>query len=152
MLWFVMLIVLPIAISIVEVKLGVQRFPGFPVLSATLLGLFSLLGLWAALAIAIAGRGTPFRWDEARRLVYAGPYAYMRNPFWIAMIGQGAAIVLALGSYPVAIYVLALFLWMHFYARPREERHLNDRYGVQWMQYKQHVRAYVPRLTAYHPA
>jgi protein-S-isoprenylcysteine O-methyltransferase Ste14 len=149
--WFVVLIALPIAISIVEVELAVQRFPGFPVLSATLLGLFSLLGIWAALTIAIAGRGTPLPLDEARRLVTSGPYAYVRNPMAIAIAGQGAAIVLALGSIPVMLYFLILIAWMYFYSRPREERHLRERFGQRWTDYRKHVRAYRPRLTPYRP-
>jgi protein-S-isoprenylcysteine O-methyltransferase Ste14 len=149
--WFVVLIALPIAISIVEVELAVQRFPGFPALSATLLGLFSLLGIWAALTIAIAGRGTPLPLDEARRLVTSGPYAYVRNPMAIAIAGQGAAIVLALGSIPVMLYFLILIAWMYFYSRPREERHLRERFGQRWTDYRKHVRAYRPRLTPYRP-
>jgi protein-S-isoprenylcysteine O-methyltransferase Ste14 len=147
--WFVVLIALPIGISIVEVELAVQRFPSFPVLAATLLALFSLLGIWAALTIAIAGRGTPLPLDEARRLVTSGPYAYVRNPLTIAIAGQGAAMVLALGSVPVMMYFVLLIAWMYFYSRPREERHLRERFGERWNAYEKQVRAYRPRLTPY---
>lgn len=147
--WFVFLIALPIAISVVEVELAVQRFPGYPVLAALLLAFFSVVGLWAALTIAINGQGTPLPLDEARRLVVTGPYAYVRNPIAIAAMGQGTAIVLALGSYPVMIYIFAFGLWLYFYSRPREERHLHERYGERWVDYTRAVRAYRPRLTPY---
>jgi protein-S-isoprenylcysteine O-methyltransferase Ste14 len=149
--WFVVLIALPIAISMVEVELAVQRFPGYPVVAALMLLVFSVIGLWAALTIAIRGRGTPLPVDEARRLVVTGPYAYVRNPIAIAIMGQGAAIVLALGSYPVMVYMITLGLWLYFYARPREERHLRERYGTAWLAYHRDVRAYRPRLTPYRP-
>ena len=147
--WFVFLIALPITISVVEVELAVQRFPGYPVIAAAMLGVFSLLGLWAALTIAIRGRGTPMPLDEARRLVVTGPYAYVRNPLAISLMGQGTAIVLTLGSYPVMIYMAAFGLWLYFYARPREEKHLREQYGKEWAAYAREVRAYRPRLQPY---
>ena len=149
--WFIALFALPIGISIVEVDLAIQRFPGFPRLATVLFGLFSLLGLWSALTLAIAGRGTPLPLDETRRFVVKGPYAYVRNPLTISILLQGTAIALALGSIPVSIYVLALGAWLYFYARPREERHLKDRFGKRWSDYVKHVRAYRPRVTPYRP-
>lgn len=147
--WFVFLIALPIGISVVEIALAVQRFPSYPAIAALLLFVFTLLGLWAALTVAIAGRGTPLPIDEARRLVTTGPYAYVRNPLAIATMAQGTAIVLALGSFPVMIYVAVFGLWLYFYARPREERHLEERYGERWREYRTAVRAYRPRLKPY---
>ena len=149
--WFVFLIALPIGISVVEVQLAMQRFPGYPVTAAVMLGFFSLTGLWAALTIAISGRGTPLPMDEARTLVVTGPYAYVRHPLAISLMGQGTAIVLALGSYPVMVYMAAFGLWLYYYARPREERHLKERYGKEWTAYMRAVRAYRPRLSPYRP-
>ena len=147
--WFIFLIAVPIGISVIEVQLAMQRFPGYPVLSSALLGFFSLLGLWAALTLAIAGRGTPLGMDEARRLVVTGPYAYVRHPLAIAALGQGTALVLGLGSYPVMAYIFAVGLWVYYYSRPREERHLKERYGDRWMDYQKEVRAFRPRLKPY---
>ena len=150
--WFTFLIAIPIGISIVEVELAIQRFPGYPLLAAVALAIFSLLGLWSALTIAVTGRGTPLPADEARRLVVAGPFAYVRNPLAIAAVGQGAAIGLAFGSWPVLLYVAMGAGWFHFYARPREERHLQARFGARWAAYKNSVRAYRPRVSAYRTA
>lgn len=150
--WFVFLLALPIAISVVEVELAVQRFPGYPITAAVMLAFFSVIGLWAALTIAIQGRGTPLPVDEARQLVITGPYAYVRNPLAIAFMGQGTAIVLALGSYPVMIYMATFGLWLYYYARPREESHLKERYGKQWTAYAREVKAYRPRLTPFRGA
>lgn len=148
-LWFVFLLALPIGISIIEVELAIQRFPGFPVIAAIGLGVFSLLGIWAALTLAIEGRGTPLPIDEARRLALTGPYAYVRNPLIIAALGQGTAIGLAFGSVPVLVYVALGAVWWYFYAMPREEAHLEKRFGKRWLDYKQHVRAFRPRATPY---
>lgn len=148
-LWLVFIIALPIGISIVEVELAIQRFPGFPLTAAIALGGFALLGLWAALALAIEGRGTPLPVDEARRLVVGGPYAFVRNPLIISALGQGTAIGLAFGSIPVLIYVAVCAVWWYYYARPREEAHMKDRFGNRWLDYAANVRAFRPRLKGY---
>jgi protein-S-isoprenylcysteine O-methyltransferase Ste14 len=150
-LWFVLLIGLPIAISIVEVELAFQRFPGYPTIAAAGLAFFALLGIWAAVSLAIEGRGTPLAVDEARRLVVTGPYAYVRNPLAISLVGQGVAIGVAFGSLPVLIYVAIVATWIYYSVRPREERHLQERFGKAWSEYQKHVRAFRPRLTAYRP-
>lgn len=149
LLWFVFIIALPIVISIIEVELAIQRFPGFPIVAAAALGLFALLGIWAALTLAIEGRGTPLPVDEARRLVVTGPYAYVRNPLTISAVGQGAAIGLGFGSVPVLIYVAVLTVWWQFYARKREEAHLEDMFGKRWLDYRDQVRAVRPRPRPY---
>lgn len=150
-LWFVALIALPIGISIVEIELAVQRFPGYPQLAAIGLVVFGALGMWAALTLALAGRGTPLPMDETRRLVVTGPYAHVRNPFAIALLGQTTAVGIALGSVPVLIYVAVLGAWLYFYVRPREEGQLRERFGAAWIEYQRNVRAFRPRLSPYTP-
>jgi protein-S-isoprenylcysteine O-methyltransferase Ste14 len=150
--WFVFLFVLPIGISIVEVELGIQRFPPRPVLAAIGLLMFTALGLWAGITLALRGDGTPLPTDRADRLVVGGPYAFVRHPLIIAALGQGTSITLALGSVPVAAYVLTGVLVWYVFVRPLEERDLAKRFGGEWRQYSQHVRIWRPRLRPYRPA
>lgn len=145
-LWFVFIITVPIGISVLEVQLAIQRFPGFPRTAGLGLALFALLGLWAAITLAIEGRGTPLPLDGARRLVVSGPYAYVRNPLVISAVGQGAAVGLAFGSIPVLIYVAVAAAWWHFVARKREEAHLEHLFGAEWRRYRDRVRAIRPRF------
>lgn len=148
-LWFVFIIALPIGISIIEVELAIQRFPGFPVIAAVGLGVFALGGLWAALTLAIDGRGTLLPVDAARRLVVTGPYAYVRNPLLISALGQGVAIGLGFGSIPVLIYVAVAAVWWQFHGRKREEARLEELFGKRWVHYRDHVRAVRPRMRGY---
>lgn len=149
LLWFVFLFVVPIAISIVEVELGIQRFP--PLLNTAGVGLplFAALGVWAAVTLAVVGQGTPAPFDAPRNLVTRGPYGYVRNPLVIATIGLGTMIGIVLGSVPVLAFVtLSLLLWYAF-VRPAEEHDLAKRFGYAWTHYGRHVRAFRPRLTPY---
>ena len=147
--WLVFLFAIPLGISIVEVELGIQRFPSMPFLAAAALLLFTLLALWAAAAIALIGEGTPLPTDATARLVVRGPYAFVRNPLVIAAFGQGAAVALALGSVPVAGYVVVGAVAWYLFVRPIEERDLAERFGQEWKRYKREVRAWRPRLRPY---
>lgn len=147
--WFVFLFVLPIAISMIEIRLGIQRFPPQPAIAMALLAAGSILSIWSALAMALVGHGTPAVFDTARRLVAAGPYRYLRHPFALATFVQSVAIGLALGSAPVLAYALAMFLVWYAVVRPREEQDLEARFGHDWRRYAAAVRSLVPRMRPY---
>ena len=147
--WFLFLLALPIAVSIVEIEVGIQRFPPQLAVASLLLGVFTLLSLWAALYLAVAGRGTPAAFAPPREFVINGPYAYVRHPFVIASIGQGVGIGIAMGSIPVMFYVAALTTVYYFLVRPSEERTLEQRHGDAARAYSRNVRGFRPRLTPY---
>jgi protein-S-isoprenylcysteine O-methyltransferase Ste14 len=149
--WFMFLFVVPIALSTVEIELGIQRFPPLLRSAGIALVVFGVLGIWAAITLAVVGQGTPAPFDTPRRLVTSGPYAYVRNPLVIAAIGLGVAIGVVLGSVPVLAYItLSLLIW-YAVVRPAEERDLARRFGESWSDYAQSVRAFRPRLTPYRP-
>jgi protein-S-isoprenylcysteine O-methyltransferase Ste14 len=151
LLWSTFLFALPIGISIVEIDMGLQRFPPQPAIAGVLLMLFTAIGLWAVVVLAVRGRGTPLPFDPPRRLVIEGPYGHLRNPLAAATLGQATAIALALGSVPVTAYVLVAALVWHFVIRPREEATLEQRFGAGWRRYTRNVHAWRPRLTRYEP-
>lgn len=150
-LWSVFLFALPIGISIVEVELGVQRFPPQPVIAGPLLLVCTLLVLWSAFTLAVVGSGTPLLLDPPRQLVVSGPYAYVRHPFVIGLVGQIVALAIALGSVPVTIYAALLLVVWYYGIRPGEERALETRFSEQARLYRKHVRGFRPRLNPYRP-
>jgi protein-S-isoprenylcysteine O-methyltransferase Ste14 len=145
-LWAVFLFGLPIAISIAEINLGIQRFPPLPVAAALLLLAGAVLAAWSALMLAVAGDGTPLSLDPPRRLVTTGPYGFIRHPFATAITMQIVGLGLALGSVPVLVYAAASFAFWYFVIRPGEERTLASRFGDAVAQYRARVRGFRPRL------
>jgi protein-S-isoprenylcysteine O-methyltransferase Ste14 len=147
--WFVFVLAVPIGVSIVEIGLGIQRFPPQPFLAAALLSFFTSLAGWSALTLTIAGQGTPLPIDPPATLVTRGPYAYLRHPFASAVTGQVVGLGIALGSVPVIAYAaVALAVW-YFLVRPREERTLEQRFGDRMREYRGAVRGFRPRLRPY---
>jgi protein-S-isoprenylcysteine O-methyltransferase Ste14 len=149
LLWAVFLIVLPLGVSVIEVRLGIQRFPGLAVLATIAMPIFALLGLWAAMTLAIEAAASALRGDTGDRLVVSGPYAYVRNPLMISAMGHGAAIALAFGSLMVSLYMVICAVLWHGFWRPLEEQRQRERHGARWERYMREVKSLRPRLRPY---
>ena len=147
--WAIFLFGLPMAISVIEVAAGIQRFPGKPLLSGPLLLASTALAIWAALTLAIRGDGTPMPFDPPRTLATSGPYAYVRHPFATAATAQIVGLGIALGSVPVLVYATLAMAFWYFVIRPREERALVERFGDAARDYGRAVRGFRPRLRPY---
>ena len=150
--WAVFVFAVPIGISIVEIAIGIQRFPPMPLLAAGLLLFFTALAVWSAMMLAVAGRGTPLPIDPTRELVTTGPYSYVRHPFAAAATGQIVGLGIGLGSVPVLAYATVAMATWYFLVRPREERRLDARFGPPARAYRESVRGFRPRLKPYRDA
>lgn len=149
--WSVILFVFPSLIVNLEDKLNIPRF-AFPfqtLLSTALFVGISLLGLSSAVTMSKIGKGTPLPLDNARNLVVAGTYAFVRNPMAISGVGQGLAVGLFLGSPLVLIYALMGGLIWQLIFRPLEEANLRERFGAEYEEYCRQVRCWIPRRKAY---
>ena len=143
-LWSVFLFAVPIGISIIEINLGLQRFPAQPWLAGPLLAVCTMLVVWAAMTLAVKGRGTPLGFDPPHEFVATGPYAYIRHPFVTGFTGQIVALGIALGSIPVLVYAVAALTVWYYGIRPREERSLDARFGARVQEYRRKVRGFRP--------
>jgi protein-S-isoprenylcysteine O-methyltransferase Ste14 len=142
--WSVFLFAIPIGISIVEVELGLQRFPPQTRTAMLLLAVSTLLVLWSSLTLAMRGAGTPMPIDPTKQLVASGPYAYLRHPFVTGAIGQIVALGIGLGSVPVLVYAAAALTVWYYGIRPGEERTLEQRFGARAREYHRRVRGFRP--------
>ena len=147
--WAVFLFAIPIAISVAEVEIGLQRFPPMPVVAFALLLVSTLIAVWAAVTLAIVGDGTPLAIDPPRELTTSGPYAHVRHPFAAAATAQIVGLAIALGSIPVLAYAAAAMAFWYFVIRPREERRLDERFGHAAREYRAAVRGFRPRFRPY---
>lgn len=144
--WGTFLFVLPVAIHWVESQLGVPGYD-FPARRWLALAAFvplSVLGLSTGMAIASRGDGTPLPFVAPNRLVITGPYRHLRNPMVVAGLGQGLCVALWLGSWTLVAYVLSGGLLWQLLVRPAEERDLLDRFGGDYVAYRERVRCWVP--------
>jgi protein-S-isoprenylcysteine O-methyltransferase Ste14 len=110
---------------------GAGRAVGWPVLLAGL-----GLAAWAVRAAA------EVRLEHPDRLVRRGPYAFSRNPMYLAWAAVYAGIALVAGAaWPLLL--LPVVLAATHVAVLREERSLEARFGAAYRRYRSSVRRYL---------
>jgi protein-S-isoprenylcysteine O-methyltransferase Ste14 len=93
------------------------------------------------------GEGTLAPWDPTRRLVVVGPYRHVRNPMITGVLAILLGEATVFGSLPLLIWFGAFFavnaLWMPLV----EEPGLVERFGEDYLRYRQAVPRWIPRRT-----
>jgi protein-S-isoprenylcysteine O-methyltransferase Ste14 len=120
-------------------------------LFAHLLAMPAILGLSAVQEFVTRGGGTPVPFDPPRRLVTSGPYAYVRNPMQIAGVGLLVLLGIVLGNPWVSAAGVMAHVYSMGFAGWDESEDLRRRFGIDWLVYRESVRAWIPRLTPWHP-
>jgi protein-S-isoprenylcysteine O-methyltransferase Ste14 len=110
--------------------------------------------IWTVVLFDREGKGTLGLGNvmgEPVRLVVRGPYRHVRNP----MISGVLAILLGETAVAASNWLLlwfAIFLTFQAIAiRFWEEPHLAQRYGSDYLNYRQNVPRWIPRISAWNP-
>jgi protein-S-isoprenylcysteine O-methyltransferase Ste14 len=103
------------------------------------------LYLWCAGAFTFIGKGTPAPIDAPKALVVQGPYRWVRNPMYVAvlLVILGQAIVLR--SSLLAGYALLFWLAVHTFVVLVEEPSLRNQFGSSYDTYLRRVPRWIPR-------
>lgn len=120
--------------------LGQSWGRGLAALSIWLLGYLPLavgvaLYFWCAGAFTFIGKGTPAPIDAPKFLVRAGPYRWVRNPMYVAVLlmilGQAALF----RSWLLVGYALVVWLVVHLFVVFVEEPTLREQFGESYERY-----------------
>jgi protein-S-isoprenylcysteine O-methyltransferase Ste14 len=113
------------------------------------------LGCLALVAVGLAGRAwaagcagphTRRATIEAPRLATGGPYAFVRNPIYLASIVLGLGMVGLLGDLWMLVPYVAVFVFLYGAIVPAEEEALRRRFPEGYARYAAAVPRLVPRL------
>ncbi|HEX4004328.1 MAG TPA: isoprenylcysteine carboxylmethyltransferase family protein [Candidatus Acidoferrales bacterium] len=85
---------------------------------------------------------------EGHELIATGPYAVVRNPIYLAMLGMYVASALAVTRWPAAIIGLLVFLAGTAIRIRTEENLLRANFGPRFTEYASRVPAFFPRFLA----
>ena len=83
---------------------------------------------------------------EGHDLITAGPYASVRNPIYLSMLGMYLASALAVSRWQALLGGLIVFLAGTAIRIRTEEKLLRDTFGAQFDDYARRVPALLPRL------
>jgi protein-S-isoprenylcysteine O-methyltransferase Ste14 len=81
--------------------------------------------------------------DKQTALVTTGPYAFSRNPMYLAWVALGIGLSLVFNSLWLVIATCGAAVYIHFITIPGEEKALRNRFGDQYEAYRQHVRRWL---------
>jgi protein-S-isoprenylcysteine O-methyltransferase Ste14 len=106
--------------------------------AAVLLGAFT--------QFAVEGSGTPAPVAPTEQLVVRGPYRYVRNPMYLAVLAVITGQALWLSRPVLLAYAAAVAAMFAAFVRWYEQPTLSRRYGAQYQAYQRDVPGWWPRL------
>jgi protein-S-isoprenylcysteine O-methyltransferase Ste14 len=90
--------------------------------------------------------GTPAPPVPTAHLVIVGPYRYVRNPMYEAVLAIILGQALLFASWATVLYAGLVFLAVWLFVRSYEEPTLEHEYGGEYREYRRNVRGWIPRL------
>ena len=150
-------IVIPVAIILVVGQGATGWGFSFPynlvliLLGLALIGLGLLLMINTISLFASRGKGTLAPWNPTQKLVVQGIYRNVRNPMISGVLAILLGEAVLFGSLPMFYWFLLFFLGNAIYIPLLEERGLVNRFGSDYLIYKQNVPRWIPRLRPWTP-
>lgn len=146
--WFISLVLIPWLLIQAEHALHIPSFstPLQSWLPCVGFTGFGLLNLTTGYVMSNWGKGTPLPLETASVLVVRGPYRFVRNPMAISGLSLGLMVGWWIGSWlTLTIVILAGITW-HTFVRPIEEQDLEQRFGEDYITYKNQIRNWIPTI------
>ncbi len=98
--------------------------------------------LWG---FVFSGRGTPAVWDPPVVFVSKGPYRFVRNPMYLAIVSILLGEALFFRSTILAWMAFGFAVGFHLFVVFYEERTLKQRFGASYERYCFQVSRWLPR-------
>ena len=98
--------------------------------------------LWG---FVFSGRGTPAVWDPPVVFVSKGPYRFVRNPMYLAIVSILLGEALFFRSTILAWMAFGFAVGFHLFVVFYEERTLKQRFGASYERYCSQVSRWLPR-------
>jgi protein-S-isoprenylcysteine O-methyltransferase Ste14 len=82
-------------------------------------------------------------YEPALTIARGGPYRFTRNPMYLALCLLQVALGFFLNDWITLLFVVPLFLILHFGVVLREERYLTAKFGEPYLELKRTVRRWI---------
>jgi len=86
---------------------------------------------------------------EADFLCTSGPYAYIRNPFYLGNLFIGLGVCLMINEWYAYILFLISYVFVYSIVIPYEEDFLEEKFGEGYMKYKNQTHRLMPNFRPY---
>ena len=125
-----------------------ETFPlslhGFRYFGLIPMALAALIYLRCAWDFPFTGRGTPAPFDPPKEIVVRGPYRYVRNPMYVAVMLALTGEALLFEAASLLIYAALAFSFFHLWVVFYEEPTLRRKFGDSYREYCRRVPRWLP--------
>ena len=142
---FTVLVIVPL---IIEDDIRIKSLPAF-IIGIYIMCVGLLIMIITISAFIRKGDGTLAPWNPTKKLIKGGMYSYVRNPMIMGVMTVLSGESIALLSKDIFIWTLLFFLINHFYFIWIEEPMLAKKFGKEYLDYKKHVRRWIPRFKSF---
>jgi protein-S-isoprenylcysteine O-methyltransferase Ste14 len=105
-----------------------------------------LFANWTVKVQFSLGKGTPIPLIATQKLVVKRPYTYCRNPMTLGTTAFYLGIVIWTGSLSALILALIYPVGILIYIKLIEEKELEQRFGLEYLEYKRRTPFLIPRF------
>jgi len=89
-------------------------------------------------------RGTNIEpWKKTSHLITSGIYRLSRNPIYVSFVIVGLGVAFAVNSVWIALMMMPLMMIINRIVIAKEERYLEERFGAEYLTYKEKVRRWI---------
>jgi protein-S-isoprenylcysteine O-methyltransferase Ste14 len=117
-----------------------------PIIALVLIITGWLFANWTVKVQFSFGKGTPIPLMATQKLVVKRPYTYCRNPMTLGTTAFYFGIAVWTGSLSALILALIYPVGILIYIRFVEEKELEQRFGLEYLEYKQRTPFLIPRF------
>ena len=78
--------------------------------------------------------------EKPTAIITVGPYAFSRNPMYVARTLIYLAFALLVNTWCLIILLPVLLFFMHYHVVVREERQLEEKFDDEYLQYRARMR------------
>ncbi len=119
--------------------LGLFRYSGL-----LFIGIGVALYFWCLWHFTFSGRGTPAPIAPTETLVVQGPFRWVRNPIYVAVVAILLGEALFFEEHLLFVYAVAVFVVFHLFTRLYEEPTLRQQFGDEYEAYCKSVSRWFP--------
>jgi protein-S-isoprenylcysteine O-methyltransferase Ste14 len=145
--WLIIPFLIIVVSSCLDHKLHLPKF-SYGLISAVSGLLFIIVGWlfanWTVKAQFSLGKGTPIPLMATQKLIVKGPYTYCRNPMTLGTAVFYLGVAIWLGSISAIGLGLVYPVGILIYIKLVEERELEERFGSEYLEYKQRTPFLIP--------
>lgn len=152
--WLKAIIILPFNVTVVipYLILYISKFQyNIPniiqIIFGIILFIFGLfLAIWTMILFNTIGKGTLAPWAAPKHLVVEGPFKIVRNPMITGILSILTAESLILNSINLFYWMIIFFIVNCIYFKLFEEKQLENKFGLEYWEYKQKVPMWIPKF------